>query len=459
MRGEARIQKQEKIRRRRSIERKRWCWVDHTSNLRVPPGLCVPAPTDHSLSSSPLTFRHFPWSIGCFLLPPGLPYLAQYRGRLHLSQSVLFFSYCCRVLMGITRGKWHKRLRTGAIRRRPHSKRRHELGRPSSHTRLGEPRVRPIRVRGGNFKQRALRLNAGSYSWPSQAIARRTQIHALVYHPTSNEFVRQNALTKSGIVEIDATPFIQWFYDHYGINLGQSKLVCPAALFGSTFQNICSSFLLEWFVCPHVGAQTHGSVCRPVISWAWRLCRGSPATAEQSHPDAPPRPPCPPSCPYFSLPGSWLMEGTFDIVRAIICFCLSHLPLLCERIVLCGPEWLSSPILFTCLGLFPQTHGHSYCFVLSLSLCVGVWAGCAWEPGALQTHEADSGTPKERATRTGMPTAKIDDMLKTSLETGRILAKITTRPGQVGVADGYILEGEELHFYARRVRTRKGKGT
>uniref|UniRef100_A0A7S1VXP3 40S ribosomal protein S8 n=1 Tax=Grammatophora oceanica TaxID=210454 RepID=A0A7S1VXP3_9STRA len=32
---------------------------------------------------------------------------------------------------------------------------------------------------------------------------------------------------------------------------------------------------------------------------------------------------------------------------------------------------------------------------------------------------------------------------------GRLLAKISSRPGQTGRCDGYILEGPELHFYQR----------
>jgi small subunit ribosomal protein S8e len=34
---------------------------------------------------------------------------------------------------------------------------------------------------------------------------------------------------------------------------------------------------------------------------------------------------------------------------------------------------------------------------------------------------------------------------------GRILAKINSRPGQSGRADGYILEGKELEFYVKKI--------
>ena len=40
--------------------------------------------------------------------------------------------------------------------------------------------------------------------------------------------------------------------------------------------------------------------------------------------------------------------------------------------------------------------------------------------------------------------------------TGRVLAAISSRPGQSGRADGYILEGKELEFYLRKIKARKG---
>jgi small subunit ribosomal protein S8e len=34
---------------------------------------------------------------------------------------------------------------------------------------------------------------------------------------------------------------------------------------------------------------------------------------------------------------------------------------------------------------------------------------------------------------------------------GRVYAKISSRPGQCGRADGYLLEGKELDFYAKKL--------
>lgn len=47
--------------------------------------------------------------------------------------------------------------------------------------------------------------------------------------------------------------------------------------------------------------------------------------------------------------------------------------------------------------------------------------------------------------------SKIDSKLSEQAATGRLLARITSRPGQSGRADGYILEGKELEFYQRKI--------
>lgn len=42
------------------------------------------------------------------------------------------------------------------------------------------------------------------------------------------------------------------------------------------------------------------------------------------------------------------------------------------------------------------------------------------------------------------PDAKIDPLLEQQFVAGRLYAAISSRPGQSGRADGYILEGKEL---------------
>lgn len=53
--------------------------------------------------------------------------------------------------------------------------------------------------------------------------------------------------------------------------------------------------------------------------------------------------------------------------------------------------------------------------------------------------------------------SKIDIKLTEQAVTGRLLARITSRPGQSGRCDGYILEGKELDFYMNKIRAKKSK--
>merc|ERR1712032_1325594 len=45
--------------------------------------------------------------------------------------------------------------------------------------------------------------------------------------------------------------------------------------------------------------------------------------------------------------------------------------------------------------------------------------------------------------------------IEDQLRQGRLLACVSSRPGQSGRADGYILEGAELSFYKRKLKSKK----
>ncbi|KDR14766.1 40S ribosomal protein S8 [Zootermopsis nevadensis] len=53
--------------------------------------------------------------------------------------------------------------------------------------------------------------------------------------------------------------------------------------------------------------------------------------------------------------------------------------------------------------------------------------------------------------------AKVEAALEEQFQASRVLACISSRPGQCGRADGYILEGKELEFYMRKIKAKKGK--
>ncbi|PWN23538.1 putative RPS8A-ribosomal protein S8.e [Microstroma glucosiphilum] len=118
--------------------------------------------------------------------------------------------------MGITRDSRHKRSASGARRAYYRKKRAFELGRQASNTRIGPKRVHSTRVRGGNIKYRALRLETGNFSWGSENITAKTRILGVVYNASNNELVRTNTLVKNSIIQVDATPFRQSYEKHYG---------------------------------------------------------------------------------------------------------------------------------------------------------------------------------------------------------------------------------------------------
>ena len=74
-----------------------------------------------------------------------------------------------------------------------------------------------------------MRLDSGSFSWGSEAISRKTRIIDVVYNASNNELVRTKTLVKSAIVQIDATPFRQWYESHYGEILGKKRVTEAAA--------------------------------------------------------------------------------------------------------------------------------------------------------------------------------------------------------------------------------------
>jgi small subunit ribosomal protein S8e len=106
-------------------------------------------------------------------------------------------------------------------------KRNHAVGRPAAQTRIGEKRIHPVRVRGGGIKHRALRLDSGTFAWASENTTRKARILSTVYHPSDNEFVRTNTLTKGSIVLVEAGPFKTWYEKQYGKALGRSNFVRP----------------------------------------------------------------------------------------------------------------------------------------------------------------------------------------------------------------------------------------
>lgn len=56
-----------------------------------------------------------------------------------------------------------------------------------------------------------------------QAVTRKVRILDVNYNASNNELVRTQTLVKNAIVQVDATPFKQWYQKHYNVELGAKK--------------------------------------------------------------------------------------------------------------------------------------------------------------------------------------------------------------------------------------------
>jgi small subunit ribosomal protein S8e len=75
--------------------------------------------------------------------------------------------------------------------------------------------------------------------------------------------------------------------------------------------------------------------------------------------------------------------------------------------------------------------------------------------GAPQSEELDKKVSKsveEKRAKRMKTQGKVEPALEKQFEASRLYAVVSSRPGQCGRCDGYILEGDELAFYQRAVR-------
>ncbi len=65
--------------------------------------------------------------------------------------------------------------------------------------------------------------------------------------------------------------------------------------------------------------------------------------------------------------------------------------------------------------------------------------------------DAESGNTKNKQYLERRKAYKIEPRLIEQIQKGNVLACISSRPGQSGRADGYLLEGKELEFYLKKM--------
>ena len=126
--------------------------------------------------------------------------------------------------MSISRNSRHKRRATGGRMPIHKKKRKFEMGRVPTMTKIGAKRTIIVRGRGGNIKTRALKNDHGTFSWGSEAISCKTRVMDTVYNATNNELVRTKTLVKNAIIFVDSAPFRQWYLKRYDVELNRKKL-------------------------------------------------------------------------------------------------------------------------------------------------------------------------------------------------------------------------------------------
>lgn len=82
-------------------------------------------------------------------------------------------------------------------------KKKHELGRLPSLTKLGEKKLRQIRVMGGSYKQRLLQADTANVFDPKEKKHFKIKIESIIDNPASKHFVRRNIITKGAIIKTE----------------------------------------------------------------------------------------------------------------------------------------------------------------------------------------------------------------------------------------------------------------
>jgi small subunit ribosomal protein S8e len=104
--------------------------------------------------------------------------------------------------MALWQGGSKKKLSGG--RKRPHrEKRKHEMGREQTETRIGERRAKRIRTRGGGQKIRLLEAQYANVIDPKSQEKKKVKVLSVVENTANPHFVRRNIITRGAIVETE----------------------------------------------------------------------------------------------------------------------------------------------------------------------------------------------------------------------------------------------------------------
>jgi len=316
--------------------------------------------------------------------------------------------------MGISRDKWHKRRATGGKRAPIRMKRRFELGRQPANTKLGERRVHRLRCRGGFMKYRALKLDHGNYAWPGEAVAKKCRILDVVYNPTNKEFVRTNTVVKGSIVSIDSTPFKNWYQKHYGVTLGR-----PTAFVKEAKQKKLKKRTDK------IAAE------RKAKKDALKKAASVKKALQQQKKTIKKK---------VAVKGAdkKMTKGTKVEVKE-------------EKKTKSTKTTKVAAVTPTVVKVAKEAKPKK-----EKALKEGAKPKKEKKKLAKNAVHKPSGAQVKRW-RLRNTTRVLEAGIAEQFQNGRLFAKISTSPGQCGTADGYVLEGEELAFYVKRMAHKKKK--
>lgn len=296
--------------------------------------------------------------------------------------------------MGISQDSWHKRRKSSGKKLPIHKKRKYELGRPAANTKvrvvwletfhqslalqIGNRRVRLVRVRGGNFKHRALRLDTGNFAWASEGSF-------------------WDSFVLSSYVYIQS----HWV---------RVATVCIAEL---DFENqnvscVKRSYAL-WLFVQHFSR--HSS-----FEYFWH--------ANQ-----------------IAFAGSTRKTRIIDTVYNATSNELVRTKTLVKGAIIA-------------VDATPFRQWYEAHYALPLARKKGAKLS---EEEEARLDKSSTGKSTQKKYEKRAKTAAVEQHLIEQFSAGRLLARIASRPGQSGHADGYILEGKELEFYLRKIRNKKAK--
>ena len=96
-----------------------------------------------------------------------------------------------------------KRKKSGSRYKDYRKKRLNEMGRLPALTKIGKKKVRMIRAKGSNMKQRLLDAETANLLDPKTQKYEQVKIKTVADNPANRHFVRRNIMTKGAIIDTD----------------------------------------------------------------------------------------------------------------------------------------------------------------------------------------------------------------------------------------------------------------